>query len=64
MIPESQDAKALSFQPCRALGIRANLVGVLPSVKLHNQPLFETDEINNVGAQWLLPAEFLPFQLS
>jgi len=32
-------------------------LGVMSAVNLDDQPLFETDEIDNVCPDWMLPAE-------
>jgi len=40
------------------------LLGVMPSIKLHNQPLLEAHEINDIPTQRLLPAKFVAMQLT
>ena len=64
LIPESQDAEPLSFQPCRPVCIRCDLFRMLASIYFDNQSLLKTYKINDVRAQWLLPPELLSLQLS
>ena len=57
VVPYPQDAKSLSGQP----GITHAVAGigiVLPAIRFDDQPLAETNEINDVSANDLLTAEF------
>jgi hypothetical protein len=58
IIPESHHSKALRFQPNCALLIVPNLHTVLTAIDLDYQPLLETNKINNIRPQHLLPAKF------
>jgi len=64
VVPKSYNAESLGFQPCRSICIRANLLSVLASIKLHNQPLLETHKINNVRTQQLLSSKLVSTQLT
>lgn len=64
MIPESQDAESLAFQPSRPVCIRCDLFRVLASIYFDNQLLFETHKVNNIATQRLLPPKLLSPQLT
>jgi len=49
VIPKSEHPEALSFQPCRALGVRVRLPGMLPPVRLDNESPPEGHEIHNLS---------------
>jgi hypothetical protein len=52
---------ALAFQPERSSHIGL-IVRVLTAVQFDNQPVLRADEIDDVLADWVLPAELVPQQ--
>jgi hypothetical protein len=72
VMPKSQDIKTLIPQPSISLNIVSNLLAMLSAVDLNDQSFFQTNEVNDVASQRLLPAklktvylpesEFLPKQ--
>lgn len=38
--------------------------GMLPTINLNNQSLFQTDKVTNIISNWYLSAEFVPVNLS
>jgi len=50
IVPETNNAIALAFKPCRAAQI-ARAIGVLPAIKLNNQPTVSAKEVSDVGAK-------------
>ncbi len=68
IIPESDYPKTLRLKKSCSFGIACGLFCMLSAIQLHNQLLFETDEINDVGWNRVLPpklesAEVSVFQL-
>ena len=50
-------------QPRIALSIMSRLLNMLSSVHFDDDSFFQTDEIHNVTAQWLLPPKFVATKL-
>ncbi|MCS3820849.1 hypothetical protein HNP30_004239 [Chromobacterium alkanivorans] len=61
VVPEAHDAETLRLQPSVARGVAAAFM-MLAAVRLYDQPRAEVDEIDDVGADYLLAAEFLAVQ--
>ena len=57
MIPKSENAKPLVAQPCIPFGVIVNLFRVLAAVNLNNNPLRQTDKVDDVNSYGLLPAK-------
>jgi len=62
-VPEPQDPEPLSLQPPSPLCIAFSLLRVLSAVHLDDQPLLQTDEVNNVRPQGLLTPKPMPAEL-
>ena len=60
MIPKSQDTEALGLQPTGSLGVvlPGVCLVVLAPVEFDDQSAIEANEIDDVVAEWDLPAEF------
>ncbi len=61
IVPEAEDAVALGFEEP---GSRRRVESVLAAVELDHQMLFETYEIDDVGTDGMLAAEFDAVQLT
>ena len=64
VVPESQYAEALRFQPARTLFILGVLQRMVTAINFENNLAFETDEINNVLTDRLLASEFRAVDLA
>jgi hypothetical protein len=64
VIPEPQYTESLCFQPGITFRIIDPLITMLATVCLNNQLPFKTYKIDDVRAQKLLPAKFIPVNLS
>jgi hypothetical protein len=62
-IPEPQNPEAFSFQPRGPLRIIFRLFCVLSAVHLDDQPLLQTDEVDDVRPQGLLAPKLVPTEL-
>src|SRR3990170_2589922 len=58
IIPKPDYPKAFRFKTSCSLGIARSLLRMLPAIKLHNQLLFNADEINDVWWNRMLPPKF------
>ena len=56
-VPKPHDPETLGFKPLGPLRVGRCRGGVLATVDLNNQAGLETDEVNDVGANWNLPAK-------
>ena len=63
MIPESQHAKTQPIQVIRPCSIFRRLLHMLTTIHLQNEPLFQTDEIDDVLTDDLLPSKLMSLQL-
>ena len=59
VVPESQDAKSLGLQQRGPLTVFAPTLLMLASINFDDKPSLHADEINNVAADWGLPAELV-----
>jgi hypothetical protein len=57
VIPKSQDIETLIPQPSISLNIVSNLLAMLSAIDLNDQSFFQTNEVNDVAPQRLLPAK-------
>ena len=57
IVPEPQDAIALSFQPAATLFVVRDLLRMLPAIHFDDQPMFETDKIHDERADRLLASK-------
>lgn len=62
MVPETQHSKACCLQKHLAPRIRLNLQSMVAAIKLNDQPSIETDKIDDVRSDGLLPAELESIQ--
>ena len=63
MIPESKNDKSLLAQPIIPLPIIVMLIGMLSAVDLDNNSLLQTDKVDDVDSDWLLPAKLETVEL-
>ena len=59
MIPKPQHMKASAIQPSTPLAIIFTLHLMLPAINFNDQLLFKAHKIDDVSANWRLPAEFM-----
>ena len=57
VIPKPNHMKAFRLKISGSLCITDNLLGMLPAIQLHYQFLFQTDKINDVRRNGMLPAK-------
>ena len=62
-VPEAQDPIIMLAQPPVARDV-VGIVGVLPPIDFHDEPLLPTDKINDVAADGLLTDKFCTEQAS
>jgi len=62
-IPKPQHPEACSLQPCGPLRIVLHLCRMVSPVHLNDQPLLETDEINDICPKGLLTTKPAPAEL-
>jgi hypothetical protein len=62
-IPESENPKALGFEPAGPSGIFRGDGGMLATVDFNYQLCLETDEVNDVRTDWDLTAKTKPLDL-
>jgi len=60
IVPEAQDTKTPTFKPACPGFIRECQFNVLAAIDLNHQLLLEAHEVDDVGADGLLPLEFPP----
>jgi hypothetical protein len=58
IVPESQHTKAKRLKACRSFRIIVDLLSVLTTVHLDDQPMFQTHKINYVTIYRMLPVDF------
>jgi hypothetical protein len=58
IIPKPDYPKALRLKKSSSFGVACDLLCMLPTIKLHNQLLIETDEINDAGWNRVLAPKF------
>ncbi len=63
MIPEPQDMKPLRLEPGRPVGILKPTLGMLTAIDFNDHAPLKTDKIRDVGADRLLPPEFMTIRL-
>ena len=64
VIPEPDDPIASLLEPLATLPVLCGLLQVLRAVQLHDQLSLQADEVYDVGAQRMLPAELAVEQLT
>ncbi len=64
IVPKPDNSKSLAREPPGALVIVVRLPLVVSTVNLHDQPLVETNEVDDVPADGNLPAELPARQLT
>jgi hypothetical protein len=64
VVPDSDDAKTLGFEPSRALSIMRCYDRMLAAIDLDDQLPFEADEIYDVSPNRSLPPELQSLELS
>ena len=62
VVPETQYAPAVIFEPAGPVGITCAL-GMLTTIRLDDQSMVEADEIDDEGSDWMLSSELEPRQL-
>jgi len=55
IIPETDYPKPLRLKKSSSFCIACSLLCMLSAIQLHYQPLFDTDEINNIRRNRMLP---------
>jgi len=60
VVPEPKNAEPLPFQPIVANSIFLDVDSVLATIHFDNNPLFKTDEVDNILPDDLLALEFKP----
>jgi hypothetical protein len=63
VIPKPKYSKALSSQPIVAFAIVIDLLDMLSTINLDDESLLQTDKINNVWTQRLLPTKLVTTEL-
>ena len=63
VVPESQDAKALAFQPSGAGLVPTLLVRVLSAIQFDDKAFGETDEVDDIVSDRCLPPELTVLNL-
>jgi hypothetical protein len=62
VVPESDDGKPASADPCITLSIQT--LAVVPAVKLDDQAAFQARKVKHVRPEWMLTAKSTSRQLS
>jgi len=64
VVPKAQHPITVGPQKIRASSVSVILTGMLPTIQLHDQALFETAEVRNERTDNELAAKFKPAELS
>ena len=59
---EPENSEIFAPQPCIPLGVLHHAVVMQGPVRLDDQPMPKTDEVDDVSSDYFLSAEFEPFQ--
>jgi hypothetical protein len=62
VVPESQYAKSALGENCAALRVEVDAIGVLCTVDFDNQVGLDTNEVDDVAADWNLSPKLEPRQ--
>ena len=58
IIPETDHAKALGFEPGCSLRVARGTIRMLPAIQFDDEFLLEADEVHDIGRYRMLPAKF------
>jgi hypothetical protein len=62
-VAEAQDVVAMVAEPTVAAAIRSLWAGVVLAIEFYDQLPLEADEVDDIGADWLLPPEVAAVEL-
>jgi hypothetical protein len=64
VIPESDNSIPFRLQKTRSFGISRALLRVLTTIQLDDKPLFETDKVDDVWSDRMLPPKLEPAKIA